>query len=71
MLVSIQYRLGAFGFLSHPDLTAEGGGASGNYALMDQVAALRWVRDNIARFGGDPANVTLFGHSAGGRTWGC
>jgi len=67
VLVSIQYRLGAFGFLSHPDLTAEGGGASGNYALMDQVAALRWVRDNIARFGGDPGNVTLFGHSAGGQ----
>jgi len=67
VLVSIQYRLGAFGFLSHPGLTAEGGGASGNYALMDQIAALRWVRDNIARFGGDPANVTLFGHSAGGQ----
>lgn len=67
VLVSIQYRLGAFGFLSHPGLTAEGGGASGNYALMDQVAALRWVRDNIARFGGDPGNVTLFGHSAGGQ----
>ncbi|CAN7341453.1 carboxylesterase/lipase family protein [Caulobacter sp. LjRoot300] len=67
VLVSIQYRLGAFGFLSHPGLTAEGGGASGNYALMDQIAALRWVRDNIARFGGDPGNVTLFGHSAGGQ----
>ncbi|TCS18409.1 carboxylesterase family protein [Caulobacter sp. BK020] len=67
VLVSIQYRLGAFGFLSHPGLTAEGGGASGNYALMDQIAALRWVRDNIARLGGDPGNVTLFGHSAGGQ----
>lgn len=67
VLVSIQYRLGAFGFLSHPGLTAEGGGASGNYALMDQIAALRWVRDNIARFGGDPGNVTLVGHSAGGQ----
>lgn len=67
VLVSVQYRLGAFGFLSHPGLTAEGGGASGNYALMDQIAALRWVRDNVARFGGDPANVTLFGHSAGGQ----
>ena len=67
VLVSIQYRLGAFGFLSHPGLTAEGGGASGNYALMDQIAALRWVRDNIARFGGDPGNVTIFGHSAGGQ----
>ena len=67
VLVSIQYRLGAFGFLSHPGLTAEGDGASGNYALMDQIAALRWVRDNIARFGGDPGNVTIFGHSAGGQ----
>lgn len=67
VVVSIQYRLGAFGFLSHPGLTAEGGGASGNYALMDQVAALRWVRNNIARFGGDPGNVTIVGHSAGGQ----
>jgi para-nitrobenzyl esterase len=67
VVVSVQYRLGVFGFLSHPGLTAEGGGASGNYALMDQIAALRWVHDNIAAFGGDPANVTLFGHSAGGQ----
>jgi para-nitrobenzyl esterase len=67
VVVSVQYRLGVFGFLSHPGLTAEGGGASGNYALMDLVAALRWVRDNIAAFGGDPDNVTLFGHSAGGQ----
>jgi para-nitrobenzyl esterase len=67
VVVSVQYRLGVFGFLSHPGLTAEGGGASGNYALMDLVAALRWVHDNIAAFGGDPANVTLFGHSAGGQ----
>jgi para-nitrobenzyl esterase len=67
VLVSIQYRLGALGFLSHPALTVEGGGASGNYALMDQIAALRWVRDNIARFGGDPGNVTIVGHSAGGQ----
>ncbi len=65
VVVSVQYRLGVFGFLSHPALSAEGGGASGNYALMDLVAALKWVRDNIAAFGGDPANVTLFGHSAG------
>lgn len=65
VLVSIQYRLDALGFVSHPQLTAEGGGASGNYALMDQVAALRWVRDNIAKFGGDPRNVTIVGHSAG------
>jgi para-nitrobenzyl esterase len=66
VVVSIAYRLGALGFLSHPSLTAESGNkASGNYALMDQARALQWVRDNIARFGGDPDNVTLFGHSAG------
>ena len=63
--VGIQYRLGLLGFLSHPQLSGEGGGASGNYALMDQVAALAWVRDNIARFGGDPDNVTIYGESAG------
>ena len=67
VLVSLQYRLGVFGFLSHPALTAEQDGASGNYALMDQIKALQWVRDNIARFGGDPDNVTIFGHSAGGQ----
>jgi len=65
VIVSIQYRLGVFGFLSHPALTAEGHGASGNYALMDQVKALQWVRSNIAAFGGDPGNVTVVGHSAG------
>lgn len=67
VVVSVQYRLGVFGFLSHPALSAEGGGSSGNYALMDLITALRWVHDNIAVFGGDPANVTLFGHSAGGQ----
>ncbi len=68
VIVSIQYRLGVFGFLSHPALTAESGvGASGNYALMDQVKALQWVQANIAQFGGDPYNVTLMGHSAGGQ----
>lgn len=65
VLVSVQYRLGALGFMSHPALSAEQGGASGNYGLMDQQAALRWVRDNIARFGGDPARVTIAGESAG------
>jgi para-nitrobenzyl esterase len=63
--VGIQYRLGMLGFLSHPALSAEQGGASGNYALMDQIAALQWVHDNIARFGGDPSNVTIYGESAG------
>jgi len=66
VLVSIQYRLGIFGFLSHPALTAESGRhASGNYGLMDQIAGLKWVQANIAKFGGDPANVTIFGESAG------
>ena len=66
VLVSIQYRLGVFGFLSHPALTRESHGkAAGNFGLMDQIAALRWVRSNIAAFGGDPRNVTIFGHSSG------
>jgi para-nitrobenzyl esterase len=64
VIVGVRYRLGIFGFLSHPALTAEQGG-SGNYGIMDQVAALRWVHDNIARFGGDPGNVTIAGESAG------
>jgi para-nitrobenzyl esterase len=64
--VTFNYRLGPFGFLSHPELTAESGHkASGNYALMDAIATLRWVRTNIAAFGGDPRNVTIFGESAG------
>ena len=63
--VGIQYRLGLLGYLSHPELSEEGGGHSGNYALMDQVAALEWVRDNIASFGGDPDRVTIVGESAG------
>jgi para-nitrobenzyl esterase len=66
VVVSINYRLGALGFLAHPALTAEGGGTSGNYGFLDQQAALRWVKRNIARFGGNPNNVTIFGQSAGG-----
>lgn len=65
IFVSFNYRLGRFGFFSHPALTAEQG-AVGNFAVSDQVAALRWVKDNIAAFGGDPAKVTLIGESAGG-----
>ena len=66
VLVTINYRLGAFGYLAHPLLSAESGhGASGNYGLLDQVAALGWVQRNIAAFGGDPSRVTIFGESAG------
>jgi para-nitrobenzyl esterase len=66
VLVSANYRLGVFGFFSHPELTKESPHhASGNYGLMDQIQALRWVQANIARFGGNPANVTIFGESAG------
>ena len=68
VVVSINYRLGIFGFLAHPALTAENPAlpASGNYGIQDQTQALRWVRDNISAFGGDPDNVTIFGQSAGG-----
>jgi para-nitrobenzyl esterase len=66
VVVSFNYRLGALGFLAHPELTAESPHqASGNYALADAVAALQWVKKNIAAFGGDPSNVTIFGESAG------
>ncbi|MBV9771963.1 MAG: carboxylesterase family protein [Bryobacterales bacterium] len=66
VLVTINYRLGVFGFFSHPELTKESEHhASGNYALMDQAAALGWVQKNIAAFGGDPQRVTVFGDSAG------
>ncbi|MEM6689638.1 MAG: carboxylesterase family protein [Planctomycetota bacterium] len=65
--VTINYRLGALGFMAHPALSAESPqGSSGNYAILDQIAALKWVRDNIENFGGDPDSVTIFGESAGG-----
>ena len=67
VVVTINYRLGALGVLAHPALTAESTyGGSGNYGLMDQQAALRWVQRNIRAFGGDPDNITIFGESAGG-----
>lgn len=67
LFVSFNYRLGRFGFFAHPALTAEQAGRPlANYAIMDQIAALRWVRRNIASFGGDPNNVTICGESAGG-----
>jgi len=66
VLVSVAYRLGAFGFMAHPQLTSEQGGHSGNYGLLDQIAGLQWVKRNIAAFGGDPSRVTIFGESAGG-----
>jgi para-nitrobenzyl esterase len=66
VLVTANYRLGVFGFFAHPELTKESPHhASGNYGLLDQIMAMRWVQDNIAAFGGDPANVTIFGESAG------
>jgi para-nitrobenzyl esterase len=66
VVVTINHRLGALGFLAHPALASEPGGPSGNWGLMDQQAALRWVQDNITRFGGDPHNVTIAGQSTGG-----
>lgn len=66
VLVTVNYRLGIFGFLAHSELTRESPHhVSGNYGLLDQILALRWVHDNIAKFGGNPGNVTIFGESAG------
>ena len=72
VFVSINYRVGIFGFFAHPELTKESGNnASGNYGLMDQVAALQWVQKNIAAFGGDKNNVTIAGQSAGSMSVNC
>ena len=66
VVITVNYRVGPLGFLAHPELTAESKNhASGNYGLLDQVAALEWVRDNIAAFGGDRTRVTVSGQSAG------
>ena len=71
VVVTINYRLGALGFLAHPDLLDEETGASGNWGLLDQAAALQWVQANIHLFGGDPTNVTIFGESAGSMSVSC
>ena len=66
VVVSVGYRLGVFGFLAHPELSAESDRrVSGNYGLLDMIAGLQWVQRNIAAFGGDPGQVTIFGESAG------
>jgi para-nitrobenzyl esterase len=66
VVVTVNYRLGVFGFLAHPELTKESEHhASGNYGFLDQIAALQWVHRNVAAFGGDPSNITIFGESAG------
>src|SRR5450759_4434265 len=71
VVVTLNYRLGPFGFLAHPSLAAESPHhAAGNSGLLDQIAALQWVQRNIARFGGDPSRVTIFGESAGGMSVG-
>lgn len=71
VFVSINYRVGPFGFMAHPELSKEQNNASGNYGLMDQIAALKWVQQNIAAFGGDPNKVTIAGQSAGSMSVNC
>ena len=68
VFVNLNYRVGILGFMAHPELTKEQGGHSGNYAFLDQNAALKWIHENIARFGGDPSRVLLMGQSAGARS---
>jgi para-nitrobenzyl esterase len=68
IVVTAEYRLGLLGFFADPLLTAEGNGSSGNYGLMDSIAALQWVHDNIAEFGGDPTHVMMFGQSSGSQS---
>lgn len=71
VFVSINYRVGALGFMAHPELSKEQNGASGNYGLLDQIAALKWIQKNIAAFGGDPSKVTIAGQSAGSMSVNC
>lgn len=66
VVVTVNYRLNAFGFLCHPEITSESPEAPANFGLLDQQAGLRWVKRNIAAFGGDPDNITIGGQSAGG-----
>lgn len=68
ILVTFNYRLGLFGFMCHPLLAEENNGSCGNYGIFDQIAALKWVKENIKAFGKDPDNITLFGQSAGSLT---
>ena len=71
ILVTINYRLGIYGFMAHPELaTEDANGSTGNYGMLDQIAALQWVKANIKKFGGDAKNVTIFGESAGGHSVG-
>jgi para-nitrobenzyl esterase len=70
VLVSVAYRVGPMGFLAHHELSEESGRGSGAYGIQDQIAGLRWVKENIEQFGGDPSNVTIFGESAGGMSVG-
>ncbi len=66
VFVSVAYRLGPFGFMAHPELSSESDHGSGTYGILDMIEGLKWVKENISKFGGDPAKVTIFGHSAGG-----
>ncbi|VTP68698.1 Para-nitrobenzyl esterase [Leclercia adecarboxylata] len=68
IVVTLNYRLGHLGFFAHPALEGEEDRVVHNFALLDHIAALAWVRDNISQFGGDPQNITLFGESAGARS---
>ena len=70
VIVTINYRLGLYGFFAHPGWLPKFNGGTGNYGMLDQIAALQWVQDNISAFGGDPDNVTIFGESAGGHSVG-
>jgi para-nitrobenzyl esterase len=65
VLVSVAYRAGPMGLLARPEFSAESGKGSGAYGIQDRIAGLRWVKENVAKFGGDPSNVTIFGKSAG------